>query len=162
MRTVDCCKAILSGLQQITETQAIRVLLTSTDKLLRYLVTLSPNPSPRSPHIWCITFSMLTGSRDSISLQRQHSVGLVDVCNALQMKGRWESNINVWFRFMYSQKWNCADLLFLKHYYNVPSPNFYIHVSVSDLYIPRISLSILLHPNRQTDPRHKSLTKTWK
>jgi hypothetical protein len=25
---------------------------------------------------------------------------------ALQMKGRWESNINVWFPFMYSQKWN--------------------------------------------------------
>ncbi len=27
--------------------------------------------------------------------------------SALQMKGRWESNINVWFPFMYSQKWNC-------------------------------------------------------
>jgi hypothetical protein len=25
----------------------------------------------------------------------------------LQMKGRWESNLNVWFPFMYSQKWNC-------------------------------------------------------
>ncbi len=25
----------------------------------------------------------------------------------LQMKGQWESNINVWFQFMYSQKWNC-------------------------------------------------------
>ncbi len=24
------------------------------------------------------------------------------------MKGRWEYNINVWFPFMYSQKWNCA------------------------------------------------------
>ena len=24
----------------------------------------------------------------------------------LQMKGRWESNINVWFPFMYSQKYN--------------------------------------------------------
>ncbi len=23
------------------------------------------------------------------------------------MKGRWESNINVWFPLMYSQKWNC-------------------------------------------------------
>ncbi len=29
------------------------------------------------------------------------------VHNALQMKGRWESNIYVWFPFMYSQKWNC-------------------------------------------------------
>ncbi len=25
----------------------------------------------------------------------------------LQMKCRWESNINVWFPFMYSQNWNC-------------------------------------------------------
>ncbi len=24
------------------------------------------------------------------------------------MKGRWESYINVWFTFMYSQKWNCS------------------------------------------------------
>ena len=27
--------------------------------------------------------------------------------HALQMTGRWKSNINVWFLFMYSQKWNC-------------------------------------------------------
>ncbi len=31
---------------------------------------------------------------------------------ALQMKGKWESNINVWFPFMHSQKWNCAASLF--------------------------------------------------
>ncbi len=30
----------------------------------------------------------------------------------LQIKGRWESNLNVWFRFMYSHLWNCASLLF--------------------------------------------------
>ncbi len=28
-------------------------------------------------------------------------------CRALQMKGQWESNINVWFPLMYSQKLNC-------------------------------------------------------
>jgi hypothetical protein len=32
------------------------------------------------------------------------------------------------------------------------SPNFYIHVSVSDLYFPRISPHISLQQNRQTDP----------
>jgi hypothetical protein len=32
------------------------------------------------------------------------------------------------------------------------SPNFYIHISVSDLYISTIGLPILLQPNRQTDP----------
>ncbi len=31
-------------------------------------------------------------------------------------------------------------------------PNSYIHVSVSDLYIPRISPHIWLQQNRQTDP----------
>jgi hypothetical protein len=30
--------------------------------------------------------------------------------------------------------------------------NFYIHVSVSDLYIPRIGLPIWLQQNWQTDP----------
>ncbi len=32
--------------------------------------------------------------------------------HSMQMKGQWESNINVWFRFMYSQKWKCAAWLF--------------------------------------------------
>jgi len=32
------------------------------------------------------------------------------------------------------------------------SPNFHIHVSVSNFNIPRIGLPIMLQPNRQTDP----------
>jgi hypothetical protein len=32
------------------------------------------------------------------------------------------------------------------------SPNFRIYVSVSDLYIPRIGLPILLQENMRTDP----------
>jgi hypothetical protein len=32
------------------------------------------------------------------------------------------------------------------------SPNFHIHVTVSDLYIPRIGPHISLQQNRQTDP----------
>jgi hypothetical protein len=41
-------------------------------------------------------------------------------------------------------------------------PNSYIHVSVSDLYIPRIGLPIWLQQNRQTDPgKYKLLTNTW-
>ncbi len=35
---------------------------------------------------------------------------------------------------MYSQKWRYVVSLFPKQNYNVLSPNFYIHVSVSDLY----------------------------
>ncbi len=46
----------------------------------------------------------------------------------LQMKVRWESNINVWFWFMYSQKWNCMASLFPKHNYNVLSPYVQVHV----------------------------------
>ncbi len=73
---------------------------------------------------------------------------------ALQMKGRWESNINVLCRFMYSQKWNCSALLFPKQNYNVLFPNFHIHVYAGNLYFPRIGLPILQQPNRQTNPRN--------
>ncbi len=38
------------------------------------------------------------------------------------MKGRWESNINVWFPLMYSQKWNCAASLLPKQNHNILSP----------------------------------------
>ncbi len=53
----------------------------------------------------------------------------------LQMKGQCESNINVRFPFMYSQKWNCAAFLFPKQNYIVLFPNSYTHISVRDLYI---------------------------
>ncbi len=46
----------------------------------------------------------------------------------------------------------CATSLFLKQNYNVLSPNSYTHISARDLYISRISLSILLQPNMLTDP----------
>ncbi len=51
------------------------------------------------------------------------------IFSALLMKGRWESNINLWFRFMYSQKWYCAALLFLKPNYNGLSSYFHIRVN---------------------------------
>jgi hypothetical protein len=35
--------------------------------------------------------------------------------STLQMKGRWESNINVWFPFMYSKKLNFAAFWVPKH-----------------------------------------------
>jgi hypothetical protein len=37
------------------------------------------------------------------------------------------------------------------------SPNFHIHVSVSDLYIPRIGPHISRQQNRQTDHRYMSV-----
>jgi hypothetical protein len=42
------------------------------------------------------------------------------------------------------------------------SPNFHIHVSVSDLYIPKINLPILPQENRWTEPGniYKSFTDT--
>ncbi len=43
------------------------------------------------------------------------------------MKGRWESDINVWFRLMYSQEWNCVASFFPKQnitYYNILPTNF--------------------------------------
>ncbi len=40
------------------------------------------------------------------------------------------------------------------------SPNFHIHVSVIDLYIPRIGSHIFLQQNRQIMGIYKSLTDT--
>ncbi len=63
--------------------------------------------------------------------------------NTLQMKGRWESNINAWFPFMYSQIWNCAVSLFPKQNYNALFPNSYTLIYVRDLYIARITVVCL-------------------
>ncbi len=38
------------------------------------------------------------------------------------MKGGGESNINLWWRFLYFQKWNCAASLSPKQNYNVVLP----------------------------------------
>ncbi len=65
----------------------------------------------------------------------------------LQIKGRWESNINVWFLLLYSQKLNCYF-----QNYNVLSPISYPHISVRGLHISRIGLLILLQGNMWTDP----------
>jgi hypothetical protein len=41
------------------------------------------------------------------------------------------------------------------------SPNFHIHVSVSDLYIPKIGPHIWLRQNRQTDPGNISISHIY-
>jgi hypothetical protein len=70
---------------------------------------------------------------------------------ALEMKGRWKSNINVWFPLKFSQKWNCyfqnRIIIFC-----LPVPTLII--SVRDLYISRISLPILLQRNMWTNPEN--------
>ncbi len=58
-----------------------------------------------------------------------------------------------------------CSLVFLKQNYNVLSPDCYTHipVTVRDLYISRIDLSILLQPNTVCKPIlgiYKSLTDT--
>jgi hypothetical protein len=58
-----------------------------------------------------------------------------------------------------SQAIHCKDIVW-KMETNIPRnetfrglvPNSYIHISVSDLYIPKVGLPILLQPNRLTDP----------
>jgi hypothetical protein len=47
-------------------------------------------------------------------------------------------------------------LLFPKQNYNVLSPRSYTHISVSDLYISRIDLPILLQGNMWTDSGNRS------
>jgi hypothetical protein len=80
----------------------------------------------------------------------------------LQMKSRWESNINVWFPFMYSQNWNCyfqnRIIMFC-----LPVPTL-LYVFVRDLYISSIDLPILLQGITVCGlilGRYKSLSDTW-
>ncbi len=54
--------------------------------------------------------------------------------------------------------------IFPEKEYRGLSPNFHIHVSVSDLYFPRIGLPILLQYNKMCGPIlgiYKSLADTW-
>jgi hypothetical protein len=76
------------------------------------------------------------------------------------MKGRRESNINVWFPFIYSQKWNCYFQIRVIH--NILSPSSYTHISVRDLYISRICR--LFCCRKICGPIlgiYKSITDTW-
>ncbi len=60
--------------------------------------------------------------------------------HTLQMKGRWDSDINVWLPFMYFQKWNCyfQNIIIM---FSLPVPTL---IYLWDLYISRIGLPILL------------------
>ncbi len=78
----------------------------------------------------------------------------------LQMKGRWESNINVWFPFMSSQKWNCAASLLPKENYRIimfclPIPTLvYIFPGSDCLFCCSQIFGLILGI-------YKSLTDTW-
>jgi hypothetical protein len=110
-------------------------------------IWLRPLTSPCMPDVFQIR--LFTLMRIQIRLSKCCGSGWKQHCmpHTLQMigpytanEGPWESNKNVWFRFMYSQKWIFVASLFPKQNYNVLSPSFHIHVSVSDLRIPTIGL----------------------
>ncbi len=89
-----------------------------------FLPLLASLPLPASLLCWrpcCLSFSAVVGVPE---LTGVHAVAAIpaltdDQCHAiagfpvvaevpaLQMKGQWESSINVWFPLMYSQKLNC-------------------------------------------------------
>ncbi len=95
------------------------------------------------------------------------------LCNAVYA-GKWEGRLlcitkgyvfnqePIWIEFQVYitalQRQNTkSKQIFPEKEYRVLSPNFHIHASVSDSYIPTIGLPIL-----QTDPGlYKSLTDTW-
>ncbi len=52
--------------------------------------------------------------------------------NVLKRHTANEGPVKIQFQFMYSQKWNCAALLFPKQNYNVLYPSFHIPVSEND------------------------------
>ncbi len=57
----------------------------------------------------CSSFKLPNVRKDDYQIIGSHYVACMGVnIGALQIKGWWESNINAWFQFMYSQKWNCG------------------------------------------------------
>jgi hypothetical protein len=74
-------------------------------------------------------------------------------------------NVNIAFVFLSSScKVHCNEnSIYVLLFWELQdfSPNFHIHVSVSDLYIPRISPHIFLQPNRQTDSENKYISHRY-
>jgi hypothetical protein len=67
--------------------------------------------------------------------------------HAIPRKGvhKWDFSCSVVMIYVFPEMGNerdceCAALIFPKPHYNVLSPNFNIHVSMNDPYIPMISL----------------------
>jgi hypothetical protein len=82
----------------------------------------------------------------------------VDAC---ELKYRYIKTITV--RALHRPDTENSKHIFPEKQLRGHSPNFHIHVSVSDLYIPTIDLPILLQENMCTDPDNilnKSLTDT--
>jgi hypothetical protein len=120
--------------------------MTSPDKLLRCLVTLSLYPSP---HI-CWICSMFT----KIPYIYSDNIRLDWEMCAIHWK--WRAGENpIWMSgsllCVPRNKIARPRYFYVKQNYNVLSPNFHIQVSVSNWYIPRIGLP---QQNRQTDTRN--------
>ncbi len=76
---------------------------------------------------WYIYLFLVNLSQYSVFKAKSH----ISVVFINRLK-RWTQLLisnNVWFPFMYSQKWNCAASLFLKQNYNVLFPNSYTRIS---------------------------------
>ncbi len=119
-------------------------------------------------YIWC-QYHHAQDSFYCVSLRNCTSLFLSLHCtkctiqiHTLERKGRWESNINVWFPIMYSQKWNCySQNIIIIICLSVPS---LVHISVRDLqYI--FPGSVCLFCCREICGPilgiYKSLTDTW-
>ncbi len=78
-------------------------------------------------------------------IQDNKPVGYIRIWHilyTLQMKGQWESNINVWFPFMYSRKWHCY----------FPNRIIMFCLPVPLLIYQREIYTFLLHGNIGTNP----------
>ncbi len=91
---------------------------------------------------------------------RKHSITRNMLNPSLQIKGQWESNISVWFPFLYSQKWNC-------HFHN-RIIMFCLPVPIHSLYLWGFYIfpgSVCLFCCREICGPilgiYKSLTDTW-
>ncbi len=76
---------------------------------------------------------------------------------SLQMKDRWESNINVWLPCMYSQKWICY---FQNRMFCLPVPTL-IYLWEINIFPVSVCLFCCREICRPILGKYKSLTVTW-
>ncbi len=75
---------------------------------------------------------------------------------------RWESNINFWFRFMFSQKWNCAPHYFENRIIMFGLPLYALmYLWATEIFPGSVCLFCCCQISRPILVIYKSLKDTW-
>jgi hypothetical protein len=140
-------KRLGTNLKQATLYEMSQVAKNPPCNIFRISTTSRCTSPATTPPTWHTT----TWSRRSV---RMRSFG---TCHMTMLRQSYKVHC-IHFYTAKTLYWKSSKQIFPEKELLGISPNFHIHVSVSDLYIPRIGLPILL---RKICGPYKSLTVTW-